>query len=330
MKRTKSAAYLSLSAAMLTVLVGCGQSVSEVNEAKSSQSGTKITNCSVEHTYPAESKKVVALSPGQADIVARLGAGDKIAGIAQLNGEKMPASLTDQGHTPPVLSENTPPTREQLLKVQPDLVLAPTTYEFNAEQGYATQEQLKQSGAETYVAASGCLDNRSKAKVHDFFTDLDAYGKILGREDDAKKLAEQAQQQLDDATARYEGKSKKSVAQLYIEGNNVTAIGAGIEHSIAEAAGADGVFNPDDAAFKEFFAAEVSREEILKKNPEAIVFTTTSPEQEQASRKWMKENLSEVTAVKEDRLIAIPAADMLPGTWGNIDAVTTISQKLYG
>lgn len=327
--KAKNILTTSLSVGVTLLFAGCGQSVAENNVQAHKDAEVSIQNCSVDQQYKTSPDRVVALSPGQADIIGKLGAGDKIVGIAQLNGKDMPSSLTEQGHMPQVLSENSPPSREQLLSANPDIVFAPTTYEFSDQQGYASQEQLTQSGIANYVAAAGCLERRSHAQVTDLLTDIDAYGKILGKENQAQELQEKAQKQLEEAAERAQGKEAPSVAQLYIEGNSVTAIGAGIEHDIAKAAGAKGVFNPEDPEFKEFFAAEVSRESILEKNPEAIILTTTSEEHEKASLKWLKENLSEVKAVKENSIIAIPAADMLPGTWGNLDAVTTINTALY-
>lgn len=327
--KSAKALYTSLAMLGLITLSGCGQSVAENSAAKNGGEKVSIENCGVSSEYMTSPEKIVALNPGQADLVARLGAGDKVIGVAQTNGAALPESLTQQGHNPQVISEMTPPTREQLLKLEPQLVLSPTTYEFTAEQGYATQDQLKEAGASSYVAAAGCFNNRSTAKVTDLLTDIDAYGKILGKEEDAKKLAAQAQSQLDDAKKRAEGKDAQTVAQLFIEGDTLTAIGAGVEHSIAEAAGAKNAFNPEDPEFKDFFAAEVSREELLKKNPDVIVFTTTGAEHEKSTREWLKKNLGEVKAVQEDRLVAIPSADTLPGTWGNLDAVTSISKVLY-
>lgn len=328
MKHTRATTfYASLALAGLVALTGCGQSVTE-NTAQSSQSqNVSLENCGEPVDFATNPERIVALNPGQADLMARLGAGDKVIGVAQTNGKELPESLTSQGHNPQVISEDAPPSREDLLKLNPDLVLSPTTYEFTAEQGYATQDQLKEAGAASYVAEAGCFNNRSTAKVSDLLTDVEAYGKILGKEDEAKKLSEQAQ--LDEAKKRSEGKEKQTLAQLYIEGDTLTAIGAGVEHSMAEVAGAQNVFNPEDSGFKDFFAAEVSREELLKKNPDVIVFTTTSEEHEKTTREWLKKNLSGVKAVQDDPLVAIPSSDTLPGTWGNLDTVTTISKALY-
>ncbi|GAB3707648.1 ABC transporter substrate-binding protein [Mariniluteicoccus flavus] len=325
MTRTPALALLAASAVALTA---CGQSVAPVAKADHVAAPVTLTNCGTETAFPAP-QRVVALNLGQAGLVARLGEAKKVVGVAQTKGSPLPADLTAGGHQVPVLSVEAPPTREQLLSAKPDLVLSPTTYEFTAEKGYATQEQLKQAGAQTYVAAAGCFGRRSKAEVTDVLTDVDALGRILRAEPKAAELRKQGEQQLKQAADRAQGKTPVSLAQLFIEGDTVTAIGAGVEHSIAKAAGAAPVFTPDDPAFAKFFAAEVSRETLLAKNPGAIVIATTSDSHEQRSRAWLAQHLGQTDAVKNNRIIVIPATEVLPGTWGNLDAVTTINRALY-
>ncbi|STD03891.1 corrinoid ABC transporter substrate-binding protein [Dermatophilus congolensis] len=309
-------------------LTACGQGVSN-SSVNNGKNAAQITNCGKAHTYPADPQRIVALNPGQGDLIARLGAADRVTAIAQTNGAPIPTSLTANGHKPTVLSDSAPPTKEQLLGTQPQLVLSPTTYEFTAEKGYATEDQLRQAGAEVYIAAAGCLDRRGKADVTDLLTDIDALGKILGKDKEAQELHNKAQGILTAATERAKDQTKPKVAQLFIEGDTISAIGGGVEHSMVAAAGGDNVFNPDDPAFAKFFAAEISRETLVDKNPEVIVFSSTGKDHEKRTREWLTKNFANVEAVKNDRIVALPAAELLPGTWGNLDAVTSMNEAFY-
>ncbi|MBW3085509.1 Vitamin B12-binding protein [Austwickia sp. TVS 96-490-7B] len=326
-KHRRAVTIALLSALALT---GCGQSVSTPQASGSSSAATvTLTNCGADQTYPVGRERIVALGTGQADLIARLGAAKKVVAVAQTHGEKLPGALEADGHKVDIISKDAPPTKEQLLGARPDLVLSPTTYEFTAEKGYATQDQLRQSGAQVYVAAAGCFQRRSTAEVTDLLTDIDALGKIIGAEKTAAELRAQAETQLKTAKDRAQGKTAPTVAQLFIEGDTITAIGAGVEHSMAAAAGGTSVFSPTDEAFSKFFAAEVSRETIVAKNPQVIVFTTTGPDHEKSTREWLKKHLGGVKAVHDDRLVAIPGTHVLPGTWGTIDAVTTMNKAFY-
>ncbi|MCH8614370.1 ABC transporter substrate-binding protein [Arsenicicoccus dermatophilus] len=312
------------------LLTGCGGAVTPTGSSASLQGGrSHVTMCGKAATYPATVRRIVALNPGQADLVARLGAGRAVVGVAQTDGQPVPPSVSSAGGNPRVLSTMGPPAREALLAAQPDLVLSPTTYEFTGEKGYATQEQLKAAGASTYVAAAGCPARRSTAEVTDLLSDIDALGAILHVQPAAAELRRQAEAQLRAAADRARGKPQPTMAQLFVEGDTITAIGAGVEHSIGKAAGGRSVFTPQDPAFASFFAAEVSRETLLAKNPEVIVFGTTGPEHERRTREWLRRNLPDIKAVRASRLVGIPAAQLLPGTWGNLDAVTTINAALY-
>ncbi|QNV37946.1 ABC transporter substrate-binding protein [Rothia terrae] len=83
MKHTRATTfYVSLALAGLVALTGCGQSVTE-NTAQSSQSqNVSLENCGEPVDFATNPERIVALNPGQADLMARLGAGDKVIGVA--------------------------------------------------------------------------------------------------------------------------------------------------------------------------------------------------------------------------------------------------------
>ena len=216
-----------------------------------------------------------------------------------------------------------------LLKTSPDLVLSPTTYEFTAEQGFASQEQLSEAGAAAYISAAGCPDRRSSAEVTDLLTDIDNLGALFGQPERAAQVKEQAQRELDDVARAVHGHDRPTVAQVYVEAETLMAIGAGVEYDMIRRAGGDNVFSPDDAAFREFFAATISPETLVEKNPEVIVFSATDEEHVQATRSYLKKHFPEVKAVANNRLVNVGADQVMPGSWGNIDAVRTIAEGLY-
>jgi iron complex transport system substrate-binding protein len=59
------------------------------------------------------------------------------------------------------------------------------------------------------------------------------------------------------------------------------------------------------------------------------VATVTDNAHEKQVRGYLERTFPTVTAVSEDRLVAIPASDLYPGTLGNVTAVETISAALY-
>jgi iron complex transport system substrate-binding protein len=143
----------ALSVLALVALAGCGTAVHlPSSQADAAVAGSAypvtITNCGREVTVPSPPERIVGLSPAQTELLVRLGLGDRIAGQAQTEMHALPPSIAEDVASVPVLSTDQPPSREALLDVEPDSVLSPTEYEFTAERGYATVEQLTRAGVE--------------------------------------------------------------------------------------------------------------------------------------------------------------------------------------
>ncbi len=271
----------------------------------------------------------MGLSPSQTELLLRLGLADRMVGQAQTATAPLPDDLRAEAEGIPVLSEDAPPTREVLLQAGPDFVFAPTAYEFTAEQGFASIAQLDEAGVAAYIATGGCEDRRMTGTVDDLFTDLESLGRALGAAEAASGLAEASQARLDEVTEAVSGEEPVTVAQVYVEGGTLSAIGAGIEYDIIRRAGGENVFGPDDAAFADFFAAQINPEVLAERAPDALVFAVSGPEHEQATRDYLARTFPDLDAVREDRLVAISAADAYPGTLGNVDAVAEIAAGLY-
>ncbi|NDL59154.1 ABC transporter substrate-binding protein [Phytoactinopolyspora sp. XMNu-373] len=330
----------------MLLAAGCGSSVSDGNDDASTAgdensvengnddedaTGTAmtITNCGRELTVEDAPNAAVGLSPSQTELLIRLGLGDRLVGQAQTSTAPLPEDIQAEAADVAVLSDEAPPTREILLGAEPDFVYAPTSYEFTAEQGFASLEQLEEADTIAYIATGGCFDRRMEAVVEDLFTDLENMGAIFGVEEAAQGMIEDAQAILDDVAARIDGLERPSVAQVYVEGNTLTAIGAGVEYDIIRKAGGDNVFGPDDDAFADFFAAQINPEVLANADPEALVFAVNDDGHEQSTRDYLESTFPDMTAVTEGRMIAISGADAYPGTLGNVNVVQQIAEGLY-
>ncbi|MFJ3957056.1 ABC transporter substrate-binding protein [Arthrobacter sp. NPDC090010] len=316
----------------LTFLTGCGQSVTDATRqtapASAATPAGQIQNCGRTLAFTSIPSRAVAMTPGQSELLIKLGLADSVVAEAQSKGRELAAELKSTGKVIQ-LSDKTPPGRESLLGVRPDFVYSPTGYEFTAEQGFASIEQLKKAGAESYVATAGCLERRSSAEVGDLLTDIGNLGAIFGVRDRAAAVQEEARTALNDVSKAVDGKKRPRVLEVFVEGSTISAIGAGIEHDMIHRAGGDNVFSPTDPAFSSFFSAVISPETLTQKNPEAIVFTTLDKAHEQATLAFLRQKFPNVPAVKDNRLIAIDSDEVMPGTWGNIRAVQEIARGLH-
>ncbi|PIO50704.1 zinc ABC transporter substrate-binding protein [Leucobacter sp. OAMLP11] len=322
---------LAVSASVLALaLVGCGTAVANDRPQASTDAGpVSLENCGRDITVPSTPKAVVGLHPSQTELLLRLGVADRMVGQAQTTSLALPDDVAKLATKIPVIGEASPPSREDLLAAAPDFVYSPTTYEFTAEKGFASIDQLTAAGATAYVATGGCFDRRMTGTVDDLFVDLQNLGRIFRAEDAAARLTDRAKQDLAEVRRTIDGEPKPKAAQVYVDGTSLSAIGAGVEHDIMRLAGAENLYGPKDPAFADFFAAQITPEALAAKRPDALVFAVTDDAHERATRDYLRKTFPDMPAVKNDRLISIPFSDTFPGTLGNIDAVQRIAAGLY-
>ncbi|MFB4354283.1 ABC transporter substrate-binding protein [Microbacterium sp. LS_15] len=313
----------------LLALTACGTAVAPAGDAASAGDALTIENCGATVTIPDVPTAAVGLHPSQTELLLRLGLADSLVGQAQATVEELPDDVAGLAADVPVIGGATPPSREDLLAVHPDFVYAPTTYEFTAEQGFASIEQLSEAGVAAYTATGGCFDRRMSGTVDDLFVDLENLGEIFHVQDEADQLIADSKAQLESVHAAIEGLEKPRVAQIYVDGTTLSGIGAGVEYDILRHAGADTVFTPEDPAFADFFAAEITPESLAAEAPDALVFAVTDAEHEKATRAYLAATFPDMPAVRDDRLIAVSSSDMFPGTLGNVSVVRRIAEGLY-
>lgn len=324
--RYRSVAALSAGALLLS---GCGSSVTPAPGASGSGEAVTVENCGRQVVVDDAPAAAVGMHPAQTELLLRLGLADRLAGQAQATAQSLPDDVAPLAKDVPVVGDVMPPSREDLLAVEPDFVYSPTTYEFTAEQGFASIEQLEQAGSAVYVATGGCADRRMTGEVTDLFADLENVGEIFAVQDEAADLVTRSQADLDEVATAVADVEPLRVAQVYVEGTTLQAIGAGVEHDILRRAGAENVYGPDDPAFADFFAATISPESLAAEEPEALVFSVYDEQHEAATREYLTSTFPDMPAVREGRLIAVSSADVFPGTLGNVSVVRDIAEQLY-
>lgn len=312
------------------VLTACGSGVSSAPVATPASAETvTVTNCGRKLVFDAAPTSIAGLAPSQTELLLRIGAQDRLVGQAQVETSALSDDIAAQAAHIPVLSTDAPPAREDLLAVKPTFVVSPTEYEFTADKGFASLDQLTENGAQAYVATGGCAQRRNTAEVTDLFTDITNLGAILRVPEAADKLITDGKARLVAVQTAIERKQRPTVAQVYVEGNTIGAIGAGVEADIIRQAGGKNVFDANAPEFKDFFATQINPEEIIDRNPQAIVFGISDAKHERQVRDYLRKTFPGVPAVRNDVLIAVPQSDLYPGTLGNIEAVETIASKLY-
>lgn len=322
------------------LLTACGSGVEDPADADAAEGRTdgaesavvdvSLENCGQQLQFDAAPQRIVGMSPAQTELLVRLGLADRMVGLAQTASSELPEDVGAQLDGVEELSEDMPPAREILMQVEPDFVYAPTSYEFSADQGFASIEQLDEAGAAPYIATGGCFERRAEGTVEDLFVDIENLGEIFAAEESAAELIADGRERLDQAAQLSEGAEPLTVAQVYVEGDSISVVGGGVEYDIIAQAGGDNVFSPDEEQFSSFVFAQISAEELAARDPEAITFGVEDAAHEEATREYFADNHPEVEAVREGRLIPVPNHHLFPGSLQNVDAVELVAEGLYG
>ncbi|HLA83703.1 MAG TPA: helical backbone metal receptor [Thermoguttaceae bacterium] len=201
---------------------------------------------------PTDCRRIIAMAPSVTEILFQLGLGDRVVGVSRY------CTYPPEAKTRPCIGGLFDPNMEAILSLQPDLVILPSP-----EAG--TTEGFDKLGVATLV-----LDHRGPDGVFDSIT---AIGRACGVRRDADALLDNLRQRLRRVTARTSDLARPRVLLVV----DHSAGGTRIEDVYV--AGSSRYFNPilHWAGGKNVFedAVEafpvVSREAILKANPEVIV-----------------------------------------------------------
>lgn len=192
--------------------------------------------------------RVVTLAPSLTELVFAAGAGDKLAGVSAYS------DYPDGARKLPVVADAVGISWESLLALKPDLVLA-----WKGGTRDADIARLNSLGVNVFTIAIRRLDDVPRA--------LRSIGRLVGRPDPAEQAAGIYLRRLDALRAANAGKQKVSVF-FEISAKPLMTING--DHVISEAmniCGGSNVFA--DAAT---LVSEPSREELLKRKPEAILY----------------------------------------------------------
>ena len=147
-------------AAVTLFLNGCGTAVTNTPTETDASGAVTVENCGVDVTMSRRADHGCGHA-SRADLAAAaLGAGRQPGWAGAGGGEDAPCRYRPACRGYSCDARDDAASREDLLSVEPDFVYSPTTYEFSADQGFASIEQLNDAGAAVYVASGGCQDRR--------------------------------------------------------------------------------------------------------------------------------------------------------------------------
>lgn len=293
----------------LGLLVGLGTSAIAQSPAASGGSAFPITveNCSRTTTYEAPPERAVAVNQPTVETLLDLGVTDRVVGTSYaghgLTGIR--EDLLPAYEAVPILS-TTDVSKEALLSVEPDFIVASFESSFGEEKGLS-RDALGELGIASHVLYETCIPRPSV--WDDIHGEIATIGAIFGA--DARAAEVVARMQAEVATAQATAAELPTSPRVFVydsgEAAPFTAGGAGIENLMITTAGGTNIFADIDKSF-----GEATWEEVVARDPEIIVIndyqddTHASPPLDQKIA-FLRGNpaLADVSAIVNDRIVPV-------------------------
>ncbi|MDV9177685.1 ABC transporter substrate-binding protein [Streptomyces sp. W16] len=278
----------ALAAALCLLTAACGDSSDDdaasgtTTEAAVSRTGYPVTleNCGQTETFKKAPSRVVVMngaSVAEVSTLLALGLQNKIVasqqtyGMSEVAGRAAAIKALPTGNVK--LNDAYDIPREAMLGLRPDLVLSTTSYGFDEKNGFATRDQLKAVGANSYVSPQGCDQDTSKMTIADSYTLLRDMGKVFNAADKAEKLIAASRTNIAAVSAKVKGETKAPkvmvlFSNMSMGGNDFSSVVAkGIYNDILAKAGGTNAF---ENASKTSFA-DLSKEKVAATDVDALV-----------------------------------------------------------
>lgn len=285
---TKRPAAAVAAGALCLIIAACGSSAHSDSAstgkpvADTSGSGgypVTLDNCGMKETFTGAPSRVVVMngaSVAEVSTLLALGLGDRIVANEQTYGMSEVPGRADAVKALPTggvkLNDAFDIPREAMVGLRPDLVLSTTAYGFDAKNGFATRQQLRDLHANSYISPQGCDQDGSKMTVQDSYALLRDMGRVFGVPDRAEKIVSAAQQRIAAVGAKVAGKEQPKVMVVFsnmtMGANAFSAVAAhGIYNDIlADAGGSNAFASATTSAF-----ADLSKEAVAAADVDALV-----------------------------------------------------------
>lgn len=249
----------------LTTVSGCGAAAADDKAANGSGYPVSVTNCGVEVAFDRAPDRTVLLKSAAVPYLHDLGVLDRVTARAgQYPKEYYDAATLAALDKIPLLTDQTDTSghlqisKEVVISQQPDLVFG--------EVDNLSRDTLSTVGIPLLEEPAMCEDNTTVPTFDDIYTQLDTYGRIF----DKPEQAATAITALKDRVAKIRTpKTGRTAAVLYptVGGGVTYAYGStSMAHPQLEAAGFTNVFA--DSKERVF---EVTLEELLGRNPDVLI-----------------------------------------------------------
>ncbi len=258
-----------LTAIVLSALTVQAYSVVEVYDDE----GTQITLA-----IPAQ--RIVSLAPSLTELIYSAGAGENLVGVVEYSDFPAAAKAL------PIVGRFDLLDIERILELEPDLVVA-----WQTGNPRSSVNQLRQLGLTVYVA-----EPRSLAAIP---SHIERLAVLVGKELSDLKVIYDFQQKLEALNSKYRHQSPVTIFYQVWDRPLITAGGNELINDIITLCGGRNIF-----ANIRRVAPKVSREAVLKRNPEVIIASGMDIERPEWLDDWLR--WPSLKAVANKNLFFVP------------------------
>ncbi|MFD4820035.1 ABC transporter substrate-binding protein [Peribacillus butanolivorans] len=266
-------------------LTGCGvtddqtaKEKKDTNKTEEVKAYTVTDDTGKKIKFDKVPETVVSLQPSNTEILFKLGLGDKVVGVTDF--DNYPEEAKDIEH----VSDSVNINAEKIISLKPDAVIA---YTIGDE---TTLKPLEDAGIPVFII-------KSATNFDDVYGDIGQIAEVMGVAEKGEDLVKDIQNQITSVEEKIETLDEKE--QTYFEISPAPEIyttgSETFQQEILKTAGIENIFADQKGWVK------VSDEEIVKRNPNAIITTATYADDavdEIKSRKGWED----INAVKNDQV----------------------------
>ena len=306
---------------VIGLLVGCVAPAvapqAAMREAAEATAAYPITveNCGNTLTFDKAPERVLVTYQNVAEILVALDLTDKIVGVTYGQAYDPLPEMAEAVNGLNWLSPRGKGSavKEVTLSTQPDFVLsAYPTYDFDASQGMATQEEFVAAGAPVYGISAECTAQVPDGTIESVYSDILNIGRIMGVEARAVALVQQMRDQITAVQQKVAAQPLVPVA-FYDAGEDPLGVyGSGLNADMIKLAGGQNVFGDQPEVY-----LQVSKEAFAVTTPEifAIIDYEGNPAvpEEAARAEYLFTTFPNLPASQNRRYVAVPGSAFAAG-----------------
>lgn len=325
-KMKKLMAAILIAASASAFVAGCGKDEAKpAAPASEAASWTEtLDGKKVDMKVTAPPKRAVSMSFATTEMMLALDLEDQMAGTA-FKEEDIYKPLADRYAKVPVLAEKWP-SYETLMAAKPDFV---TGWEVPFTKRGIPAEKLIAAGIPIYVPDSMQDTN---ATLETNFNDMLEYGKIFGKNDNAKKWVDEQKKKLEDVQGKLKGLPEVKAFVFDSDDGDPFTVFEGYTTNVLKLIGVKNVM-AGQGVDKTW--AKTSWESFVQADPDYIIivdYSTSDRNDDDFAKKVekMKANpqLAGVKAIKEGHFIKVKLSEITPGV-RTVDALERLAKETH-